>query len=177
MLFRSLAFSGFCWLDFGLLVLYHFDLWTFWSYVILTFLQLTLGHFNVPMSFRPSKCFSWAYRPSDFYAPGSNDRGHIVLSCLCVCLSVCLSVCLLSTLNLRYKLFETVRDRGLHIWHAYSTNDALSSDTKVNDLVTLTLTLKLKVAFFAPGSNDRAYCFLSCLSVCLFVGLFVCYQL
>ena len=31
----------------------------------------------------------------------------------------------------------------LHIWHAYSTKD-----TKVNDLVTLTLTLKLKIAFW-----------------------------
>ena len=37
--------------------------------------------------------------------------------------------------------------KRLHIWHAYSTNDALSNDTKVNDLVTLNLTLKLKIAF------------------------------
>ena len=37
-----------------------------------------------------------------FYAPGSNDRGHIVFVlsvCLFVCLSVCLFVCLLSTLT------------------------------------------------------------------------------
>ena len=37
-----------------------------------------------------------------FYAPGSNDRGHIVFVlsvCLIVCLSVCLFVCLLSTLT------------------------------------------------------------------------------
>ena len=30
--------------------------------------------------------------------------------------------------------------------HAYSTNDSLSSDTKFSDLVTLTLTLRVKVA-------------------------------
>ena len=52
------------------------------------------------------------------------------------CQFLCLFVCLLSTFN-------------IHIWHAYSTNDALSNDTKVNDLVTLTLTLTfaLKRAF------------------------------
>ena len=71
----------------------------------------------------------------------------------------CLSVV---NFNLRYNL--AVRDRdfifGMHTplmmpfqmsprsWHAYSTNDALSKDTKVNDLVTLTLTLKLKIAFW-----------------------------
>ena len=32
------------------------------------------------------------------YAPGTNDRGHIVFV-LSVCLFVCLSVCLLSTLT------------------------------------------------------------------------------
>ena len=39
--------------------------------------------------------------------------------------------------------------------HAYSSNDTLSNDTKVNDLVTLTLTLKLKIAFWTslpPGA-------------------------
>ena len=44
--------------------------------------------------------------------------------------------------------------------NAYSTNDALSNDTKVNDIVTLTLTLKLKIAFstlLPPG----AYCSVS----------------
>ena len=92
----------------------------------------------------------------DFYAPGSNDRGHIVfVLSLFVCLFVCLSVV---NFNLRYN-FWTVRD-SLHIWHAYSTNDSLSNDTKVNDLVTLTLTLKLKIAFWTllpPG----AYCSVS----------------
>ena len=41
-----------------------------------------------------------------------------------------------------------------------STNDALSNDTKVNDLVILTLTLKLKIVFWTllpPG----AYCSVS----------------
>ena len=61
----------------------------------------------------------------------SNDRGHIVFV-----LSVCLSSVI--NFNLRY----------IHIWHAYSTNDPLSYDTKVNDLVTLTLALKLKIAFW-----------------------------
>ena len=48
----------------------------------------------------------------DFYAPGTNDRGHIVFVlsvclsvCLFVCLSVCFSVCLLSTLTFA-KTFE-----------------------------------------------------------------------
>ena len=31
----------------------------------------------------------------------------------------------------------------LHIWHAFSTNEALSYNTKVNDLVTLTFILKI----------------------------------
>ena len=35
----------------------------------------------------------------------------------------------------------------LHIWHTYSNNDALSNVTKVNDLVSLTLTFVLKIAF------------------------------
>ena len=60
--------------------------------------------------------------------------GILFLSCLFVCLSVCLFVFLLSTLTFTIT-FE------LHICHAYSTNDPLSNDTKVNNLVTLTLTL------------------------------------
>ena len=35
----------------------------------------------------------------------------------------------------------------LHIWYAYSTNKALSIDTKVNDLVTFNVTFVLKIAF------------------------------
>ena len=35
----------------------------------------------------------------------------------------------------------------LHIWHAYSNNDGFSNDNKVNDLLTLTLTSMLKIAF------------------------------
>ena len=42
--------------------------------------------------------------------------------------------------------------KRLHIWHAYSTNDALSNDTKVNDLVTLTLTFLLKKTFSESDS-------------------------
>ena len=77
--------------------------------------------------------------------------------CLFVCLSVCLFVCLLSTLT--FAITFEPRER-LHIRHAYSSNDALSNDTKVNDLVTLTLTLKLKIAFLTllpPGAYPVFY--------------------
>ena len=64
--------------------------------------------------------------------------GLLFLSCLFVCLSVCLSV---ANFNLCYN-FWTVSDRdfifGMHIPLMHT----LSNDTKVNDLVTLTLTLK-----------------------------------
>ena len=59
------------------------------------------------------------------------------------CLLVCLSVCLLSTLTF---IIYSRRSR-LHLLHTFSTNDALSNDTKVNDLVTLTLTFLLRIAF------------------------------
>ena len=85
-------------------------------------------------------------------------RGIMFLSCSFVCLSFCLSVCpfvcLLSTLSLAIT-FEPQEIERLHIWHAYWTNDALSKDTKVNDLLTLTLTFVLKIAFseiFADGA-------------------------
>ena len=78
-----------------------------------------------------------------FMPPDRMFGGILFLSCPSVCLSVCLSVV---NFKLRYN-FWTLRDRDF-IWHAYSTNDARSNDTKVNDLVTLTLTLKLKIAFF-----------------------------
>ena len=114
--------------------------------------------------------------------------GILFLSCLFVYLSVCLFVrlfvCLLSTLTFAIT-FDPYRYR-LYIWHAYYTNDAFSIDTKADDLVTLTLTLKpstiLKPStftlaitfdpyyFYAPGSNDRGYIVFVlsvCLSVCL----------
>ena len=79
--------------------------------------------------------------------------GILFLPCLFVCLFVFLSVCLsVVNFNLRYN-FCTVRDI-LHIWHANSTNDTLSNDAKVNDLVTLTL--KLEIAFWTllpPGAS------------------------
>ena len=34
------------------------------------------------------------------------------------------------------------------MWHAHSTNDALSNDTKVNDFVTFTFDLRAKNSFF-----------------------------
>ena len=48
--------------------------------------------------------------------------------------------------------------KRLYIWHAYSTNDALLNDSKVNYLVTLTLTLKLKIAFWTLLLR-LGYCF------------------
>ena len=70
-----------------------------------------------------------------FYAP---DR-MIGAYCFCpVCLSVCLSVFCLSVLNFNIEPLE------VETWHAYSTNDALSNDAKVNDIVTLTFTFALK---------------------------------
>ena len=68
-----------------------------------------------------------------FFMPG------IEWYCFCpVCLSVvCLSV---ANFNLRYN-FWTVRDRDFHIWHAYFTNDVILNNNKVNDIVTLALTL------------------------------------
>ena len=48
----------------------------------------------------------------------------------------------------------------LRILHAYSTNDALSNDSKVNDLVALTVTFTLKIAF-----TDI------CFGVCLVISL------
>ena len=54
-----------------------------------------------------------------FYAPGSNDRGHMFLSvCLFVCLSVCLFVCLcVVNFNLRYN-FWTFRGRDFILYLA-----------------------------------------------------------
>ena len=53
--------------------------------------------------------------------------------CFCpVCLFVCLSVCLLIVkFNIRYNFNQ--RRYSLHIWHVYSTNDAISNGTKVYD--------------------------------------------
>ena len=71
-------------------------------------------------------------------------RGILFLSCLSVV-----------NFNLHYN-FWTVKDRdfifGMHT--QYSTNDTLSNNTKVNELVTLTLTFVPKIAFYdfvAPG--------------------------
>ena len=59
-----------------------------------------------------------------FFMPLDQIIGDILfLSCLFVCLSVCLSVV---NFNIRYN-FWTIGDKD------YSTNNALSNDTKVND--------------------------------------------
>ena len=64
-------------------------------------------------------------------------RGILFLSCVSVCCQF----------NLHYYFLNRIKRYRLHIWHAYSTNDALSNDTMFNNLVTLTLTLVLKIAF------------------------------
>ena len=51
---------------------------------------------------------SWQYFRGFFYAPGSNDWGHIVFV-LSVCLFVCLSVCLfVVNFNLRYNFWTVI---------------------------------------------------------------------
>ena len=71
-----------------------------------------------------------------FHVPGANDQGY----CFC---AVCLSVCqFVVNFNIHYN-FLTVRDRDfIFVMH----NNALSNDTRVNDLVILTLTFVLKMA-------------------------------
>ena len=83
---------------------------------------------------------SFAWQVYCFYAPVSNDRGILFSSCLFFCLSVCLSDV---NFNLRYN-FWTVREREFIFGNTHSTKDTLSDDNNVNDLVTSTLTLKLK---------------------------------
>ena len=86
---------------------------------------------------------------SVFMPPDRMIRG--IFFVLSVCLSVCLFFFLLSDLTfvITFEPYE-VKTSYLGHWHAYSTNDALSNDTKVNDLVTLNSTFALKIAFFGP---------------------------
>ena len=87
------------------------------------------------------------------YAPTSIDQGHFVFV-----LSVCLSVV---NFNLRY-YFWTIRERdlifGLHV-HVYSTNTALSNDTKVNDL---NCDLCTKISFFRLCRWQEHTCTCTC---------------
>ena len=85
-----------------------------------------------------------------FLCPGLNNQGHIVFvlsDCLFVCLSVCLFVV---NFNIRYNFWILDRD-----FNVYLTNNALSNDTKVNDLVTLTLSfvLNLFLTLLLPGHS------------------------
>ena len=61
----------------------------------------------------------------------------------------------------------------LHIWHAYSNNDSLSNDTKVNDLVTLTLTFVLKIAFsdYVAAGGIVFHTHTLIFSICYFVHI------
>ena len=92
----------------------------------------------------------------------SNDRGAYCFCpvCLFVCLSVCLFVCLsVVNFNLRYN-FLTTRDRDFIFGMHTPVMKPFKLTPKINDLVTLTLTLKLKIAFWTlmpPG----AYCSVS----------------
>ena len=65
---------------------------------------------------------------------------------LFVCLFVYQSV---ANFNLRYNLWSV----RLHIWHAYFTNEVLSIDTKVNDLVTLAVIFWLKIFLTVSGQS------------------------
>ena len=59
--------------------------------------------------------------------------------------------CFVTGLSQMSSFFSLNRKRyRLYIWHAYSTNDALSNATKANDLVTLNLTFLLKITFSDP---------------------------
>ena len=72
---------------------------------------------------------------SQFFGPGNGILRDLVLVCLCVC--VCLFV-EKKNFNSDYDIW-TIRDL-LHIWHAYSTLETFSNDTKADDLVTLNVT-------------------------------------
>ena len=57
------------------------------------------------------------------------------------------NIYILSVVNFNICLtFDSERWK-LYICHAYSTNEALPNDTKVNDLVTFTVTFMLKIPF------------------------------
>ena len=44
--------------------------------------------------------------------------------------------------------FQQKEEKTFHIWHTYSTNNAISNDTKVDDLVTLSITFELQIHDF-----------------------------
>ena len=118
--------------------------WSFWLLRCIENGSLTSGPVNLSQRCRDKNCFFYLF----IFMPSDWMIGHIVFV-LSVCLFVCLFVCLsVVNLNIRYN-FWIVRDRDFFFgMHTYSTNDTLSKDTKVNNLVTLTLTLKLLIAFW-----------------------------
>ena len=73
----------------------------------------------------------------------------------CFCLSACLSVV---NFNLRYN-FWTVKDRDFILSMHTPLMMPFQMTQKVNDLVTLTLTLKLKIQwwFINPGSDNPEF--------------------
>ena len=79
----------------------------------------------------------------NFYVPGVEFEGILCVSGT-------------ETLTLTID-FRTERDKKktLRIWHSYSINKNLSNDTKVNDLVTLTMTFKLKNSHFGLDSSGE----------------------
>ena len=104
-----------------------------------------MKHFSVILSFVTICCLQ------TFYAPGSNDRGHIVFV-----LSVCLSVV---NFNLRYN-FWTVRDRDFIFGMHTPLMTLIQMTPRSMTLWPWLLTLKLKIAFLTllpPG----AYCSVS----------------
>ena len=91
----------------------------------------------------PYKGKSWHDNKIYLYAPASIDQGHIVCV-LCVCLFV-------FNFDLCYN-FCTVKDTNFIFLLVYSTYDAQTNGTKLNDFVTLTLTFALK-SLLPPGGG------------------------
>ena len=76
-----------------------------WDFIPRYCIQLWIHIYFRPVEIWDLIIHSWVHPLSNFYAPGSNDRGaycfcSVCLSvCLSVCMYVCLFVCLLSTLT------------------------------------------------------------------------------
>ena len=107
------------------------------------------------------KYLSWWVLLQIFLSLWNGIRGHLVFV-LSVCLSVCLWLCYSDsvakkTFNLGHN-FWNVRDRDFIFgMHTQLMNWTLSNDTKVNDLVTLTVTFILKILYTALNSRSLIF--------------------
>ena len=97
----------------------------------------------------PGNIISFINIALKFLCPQNGIQGHLVFvlsvrlfmtpwlggkKTVTLTLAITLEPLTMETLYFIYKLY---------IWHAYPTNETLSNDTKVNDLVTLTVTFIL----------------------------------